>query len=77
MAGMLQIITYILCFYLLVKGVEVLQIALASGRDRRTAMLVIGGLTLAACTIAAGAFVSMQDNQAMSLSSSFTPPPSP
>ena len=35
MAGMLQILTYVLCFYLVVKGVEVLQIGLASNRPRR------------------------------------------
>ncbi len=36
MAGMLQIITYLLAVYLVVKGIEVLMIALASSRqDRR------------------------------------------
>ena len=29
MAGMLQIITYLLAFYLVMKGVEILQIGLA------------------------------------------------
>ena len=68
MAGMLQIITYLLAFYLVIKGIEVFQIALASGRDRRGGMLALGGLTLGACIIAALAFVSMQDKQAESLS---------
>ena len=77
MAGMLQIITYVLCFYLVVKGIEILQIALASGREKRTALFVIGGLTVAACIIAALSFASMQDSQAMSLSSNFTPPSVP
>ena len=35
MAGMLQIITYLLGFYLIVKGFEVLQIGLASNRQNR------------------------------------------
>lgn len=33
MAGMLQIITYLLAFYLVMKGVEILQIGLASSRE--------------------------------------------
>jgi hypothetical protein len=32
MAGMLQILTYLLAFYLIIKGIEVLQIGLASSR---------------------------------------------
>jgi hypothetical protein len=67
MAGMLQIITYLLAFYLVVKGIEILQIALASNRESRTGMITLGGLTLAACVLAAVNFVSMQDNQAQSM----------
>ncbi len=70
MAGMLQILTYLFCFYLIIKGIEVLQIGLASGRDSRTTVLIIGTLTLIACIIAAISFVNMQDNQAQSLQSS-------
>ena len=33
MAGMLQILTYLLAFYLVIKGVEVLQIGLAPARS--------------------------------------------
>jgi len=69
MAGMLQIITYLLAFYLVVKGVEVLQIGLASNRSPRTSLVVLGALTLLACIIAAATFVSMQDRQAISMSS--------
>ena len=67
MAGMLQIITYLLAFYLVVKGVEVLQIALASSRERRAGIIVLGALVLCACVLAACAFVAMQDHQAASL----------
>ena len=42
MAGMLQIITYLLAFYLIVKGVEILQIALASNREHRAGLIAIG-----------------------------------
>ena len=73
MAGMLQIMTYLLAYYLVIKGIEVLQIALASNRDKRGAMITIGALTLIACVIAAVAFVTMQDQQAQSLSRSFKP----
>ena len=68
MAGMLQILTYLLAFYLVVKGLEILQIALASNRDKRAGIILFGVLVLAACIVAASAFVAMQDQQAMSLS---------
>ena len=48
MAGMLQILTYLLAFYLVVKGIEVLQIALASPREKRGGIIVLGSVTLAA-----------------------------
>ncbi len=67
MAGMLQIITYLLAFYLVVKGVEILQIALASNREKRGGIITFGVLVLLACLIAAGSFVAMQDEQAQSL----------
>ena len=75
MAGMLQITTYLLCFYLVVKGIEVLQIALASGRTNRRPMIVLGGATLAACVLAALAFATLQDEQAESISSSMSSSP--
>ena len=68
MAGMLQIITYLLAFYLVVKGVEILQIALASNREKRAGIITFGVLVLIACVFAASSFVTMQDKQAQSLS---------
>jgi hypothetical protein len=73
MAGMLQIMTYLLAFYLVIKGVEILQIALASNRDKRGGIIAIGILALVACIIAAGVFVTMQDQQAHSISQSLKP----
>jgi uncharacterized membrane protein HdeD (DUF308 family) len=67
MAGMLQILTYLLAFYLVIKGVEVLQIGLASARPNRAPLIVLGLLTLAACVVAAIGFSSMQTEQASSL----------
>jgi uncharacterized membrane protein len=67
MAGMLQIITYLLGFYLVVKGFEVLQIGLASNRQNHVGLIVFGVLVLGACIIAAIGFVAMQDHQAASI----------
>jgi uncharacterized membrane protein HdeD (DUF308 family) len=67
MVGMLQILTYLFAFYLIIKGVGILQIALASSRQERRGMIILGALTLAACVVGAGAFVYMQDTQAQSL----------
>ena len=67
MAGMLQIITYLLATYLIFKGVEILQIALASGRQERGLMIAIG---IVAVIVAIGAgyqFVTWQDAQAESM----------
>ena len=69
MAGMLQILTYLLSFYLVIKGIEILQIALASSRPKRDGVILLAGLTLTACVIAALGFSFAQDQQAMSLSS--------
>jgi hypothetical protein len=68
MAGMLQILTYLLSFYLVIKGVEVLQIGLASNRNSRSFVIGIGIVTLVACVLAAFAFTSLQDTQALSIS---------
>jgi hypothetical protein len=70
MAGMLQVLTYLLCFYLVIKGLEVLQIGLASNRPARGGLVVLGTLTLIGCIIGAISFAAMQDNQAQSMSRS-------
>ena len=67
MVGMLQIITYLLAFYLVIKGVEILQLALCSSRQNRTAILMIGSAALVACILAAGFFIHIQEKQAFSL----------
>ena len=67
MAGMLEILTWLLCFYLIVKGVEILQIALASSRPKRGGIIALGALTLIACILAAAVFGYMQLDQAESM----------
>ena len=74
---MLQIITYLLGFYLVVKGIEVLQIGLASNRENRSTLVAIGALTLVACIVAAVLFASWQDEQAQSMQRSTSDMPSP
>ncbi len=75
MAGMLQILTYLLSFYLVIKGVEILQIGLASNRPNRTGLIVFGACVLVVCVLAAITFSSMQDRQATAMSSSRLPTP--
>lgn len=69
MAGMLQIITYLLSFYLVMKGAEILQIALASNREKRTGIIIFGALCLVACIYAAWEFIELQDAQARHINS--------
>ena len=64
MVGMLQIITYLLCIYLIFKGFEILQIALMSNREDRAAGMIIGTLLLVIAIGAAAMFVKMIDAQA-------------
>jgi len=68
MAGMLQIITYLLSFYLIVKGCEILQIALASNRENRGGIIAFGTFMLVVCILAALGFTIMQEEQAQLLS---------
>ncbi|MGP8049677.1 MAG: hypothetical protein ACLPYB_03620 [Desulfobaccales bacterium] len=68
MVGMLQIMTYILCVYLIFKGIEILQIALMSNRENRTSGIIIGIIVIAVSIIAALIFTYMIDVQANSVS---------
>lgn len=76
MAGMLQIITYLLAAYLVFKGVEIFQIALSSSRENRTVPLMIGGMAIVASILVAALAVTLQDAQAKSLSSATSSLPS-
>lgn len=77
MVGMLQIITYLLCVYLIYKGFEIFQTALMSPRENRTAGIIIGVLAIIISVIAALSFISMIDTQARSISEGVTPPSFP
>ena len=67
---MLQILTYLLAFYVVIKGIEILQIALASPRQDRSWIIVLGVLVLGACIITAFVFVAMQDHRGIGISAS-------
>lgn len=68
MAGMIQILTYLLAFYLVVKGVEIFQIAWSSNREKRGPQMILGVVMIIICIAGAGLFVMMQDEQATGLS---------
>jgi len=68
MLGMLQIITYLLCVYLVFKGFEILQIALASSRPDRAGPIAIGIMLLLVSFGAAYFFWHAADQQASAVS---------
>jgi general secretion pathway protein G len=78
MVEMLQVLTYLLCIYLVFKGFEIFQIALTSSREQsRKAGIVIGVLAIVISIVAAFGFAFWTDKQAASLGSfaQGTPPP--
>jgi hypothetical protein len=70
MVGMLQIITYLLCVYLVFKGVEIFQIALASQRTdgSRKLALILGAAMIVASVIVAIGFTIWITDQAVGVS---------
>ena len=69
MAGMLQIITYLLCVYLIFKGVEILQIGLMSTNEKRARLgKTIGVVSLVTCVVIAVIFTLWIDLQAGAMS---------
>jgi hypothetical protein len=68
MIGMLQIMTYLLCVYLVYKGFEILQIALMSSRENRTIGIVLGSIAVVGSLMASAVFTYMIDAQARSVS---------
>jgi uncharacterized membrane protein HdeD (DUF308 family) len=70
MAGMIQIVTYLLAIYLVFKGVEILQLALCSPREKRGLTITIGIFAVVVSIFAGIVIVDMQDKQAGVMSSS-------
>jgi hypothetical protein len=75
MAGMLQIITYLLCVYLVFKGIEILQIGLmTSNPERARTGKIIGVVAVVISVLVAAVFVLWIDLQAGSLSDNMMGP---
>jgi NADH:ubiquinone oxidoreductase subunit K len=54
--GMLQIITYLLCLYLIFKGFEIFQIAIASPKENNRGSIMLGVVMIIVSIIAAVGF---------------------
>ena len=63
MVGMLQILTYLLCVYLVFKGVEIFQIAWMSNRQSRAGGMMLGLLMIGLSVFLAFVFVGWADSQ--------------
>ena len=74
MVGMLQILTYLICFHVFMSGVTILQIALSSPRERRKIPIMLGIASVLGCTAMATYFANAQDEQAAKLSKSMLSP---
>ena len=70
MVGMLQIITYLLCVYLVFKAVEIFTIGLASSSEIRGVSMAIGVLAIIASVALAIHFGDAIDAQAHAVASS-------
>lgn len=77
MAGMLQIITYLLCVYLIFKGIEIFQIANVKSRENEGRGLVLGAVMVAVGVIAALVFYTWINQQAESINSNLPRLPTP
>jgi len=64
MVGMLQILTYMFAFYLVLKALEILQVGVASSRENRSGMIMWGCILVLICVAAAFVFVAQQDSMA-------------
>jgi len=53
---MLQLIGYLLCFYLVFKGIEIYQIAVASPKEKKGFALTIGALAVVFAILLAVSF---------------------
>lgn len=64
MLGMMQIVIYMLAAYMILKGVEILQIGQASTHESRGKLITRGIVTLVICVVMAIGFVIWGDMQA-------------
>lgn len=64
---MLQIIGWLLCIYLVFKGVEILQIGLASPKEEKGFMMLIGWGAVVVSVVLAVVFIGILDMQGGSM----------
>jgi uncharacterized membrane protein (DUF485 family) len=64
MVGMIQILTYLFCVYLVFKGVEIFQIAWMSSSPQKENGMIAGAVMIAVSIIAAAAFYYLINEQA-------------
>ena len=70
MVGMLQIITYLFCVYLVFKAIEIYQIAKMSSRDDNSGGLTLGTIMIIISIVAALVFIAWINMQAESVGKS-------
>jgi uncharacterized membrane protein (DUF485 family) len=72
MLGMMQIMIWLLCVYLVFKGIEIFQIAWMSSRESRARAggIILGILMIAVACIAAMVFVFLEEQMAKQVSDS-------
>jgi uncharacterized membrane protein len=73
MIGMLQIITYLLCVYLVFKGIEIFQIANVKSKENDGRGLYLGTAMIVISVIVALVFYTLINTQAETVGSSGTP----
>ena len=70
MVGMIQILTYLLCIYLVFKGIEIYQIANMSTKEKKGGGIALGIISIILTIIIAIAFVYWIDTTASNISNS-------
>lgn len=70
MLGMMQIMIWLLCVYLVFKGVEIFQIAWMSPRESRSGGIALGALMVVVAVIAAISFVVLEEQMAAQVTES-------
>lgn len=69
MVGMLQIITYLLCVYLVFKGIEIFQIANVKSKENEGRGLYLGTAMIIIAAILALVFYTLINSQAEAVGS--------
>lgn len=68
MLGMMQILTYLLCVYLVFKAIEIFQIAYVSNSEKRGHALTLGIVVIMVSVFVGIGFSLWSDKQAQSVS---------